>query len=224
MRLLLLRHGQTPSNVHGLLDTAHPGPGLTALGERQAAAVPHGLRDREIDAIAVSPLVRTSLTAAPLALARGLEPLVVDGLQEIEAGELEMAGAHDAHHRYLSTGFAWARGDVGRVMPGGADGRAFLGRYDAAVAQVAGQVVARGGDSAVLVSHGAAIRVWVSARVAGVDVDHAERTALANTGLVEIEGDPVGGWRLISWSADPVGGRALDAPAADDPTGEPVED
>ena len=220
MRLLLLRHGQTPSNVHGLLDTAHPGPGLTALGERQAAAVPHGLRDREIDAIAVSPLVRTSLTAAPLALARGLEPLVVDGLQEIEAGDLEMAGAHEAHQRYLGAAFAWARGDVGRAMPGGPDGRAFLGRYDAAVAQVA----AWGGDSAVLVSHGAAIRVWVSARVAGVDVEHAERTALANTGLVEIEGDPVGGWRLVAWSPDPVGGRALDAPAADDPTGEPVED
>ena len=40
MRLLLVRHGQTPSNVAGLLDTALPGPGLTALGTRQAAAIP----------------------------------------------------------------------------------------------------------------------------------------------------------------------------------------
>jgi probable phosphoglycerate mutase len=220
MRLLLLRHGQTPSNVRGLLDTASPGPGLTALGERQAAAVPHALRDRQIDAIAVSPLVRTSFTAAPLARARGIEPLVMDGLQEIEAGELEMAGEHEAHQRYLGTAFAWARGDLDRAMPGGLDGRAFLGRYDAAVAKIA----ARGDDSVVLVSHGAAIRVWVSARVAGVDVDHVERTALANTGLVEIDGDPVAGWRLVSWSEAPVGGRELDAPAVDDPTGEPVED
>jgi probable phosphoglycerate mutase len=219
MRLLLLRHGQTPSNVKGLLDTAYPGPGLTTLGERQAAAVPAALRDRQVDAIAVSPLVRTSLTAAPLARARGIEPLVVEGLEEIQAGELEMAGAHEAHQRYLGTAFGWARGDVGRAMPGGLDGRAFLERYDAAVAEVA----ARGDDSVVIVSHGAAIRVWVSARVAGVDVDHAERTALANTGLVEIDGDPVGGWRLVSWSADPVGGRELDAPAVDDPTGEPVD-
>jgi probable phosphoglycerate mutase len=220
MRLLLLRHGQTPSNVRGLLDTANPGPGLTALGERQAAAVPHALRDRQVDAIAVSPLVRTSFTAAPLARAREIEPLVVDGLQEIEAGDLEMAGEHEAHQRYLGTAFAWARGDLGRTMPGGLDGRAFLGRYDAAVAKLA----ERGDDSVVLVSHGAAIRVWVSARVAGVDVDHVERTALANTGLVEIDGDPVAGWRLVSWSAEPVGGRELDAPAVDDPTGEPVED
>ncbi|GAA4702910.1 putative phosphoglycerate mutase [Promicromonospora umidemergens] len=220
MRLLLLRHGQTPANVEGLLDTAHPGPGLTTLGDRQAAAVPEALRDRQVDAIAVSPLVRTARTAAPLARARGIEPLMVDGLQEVEAGELEMAGDHESHLRYLGTVFAWARGEVGRVMPGGPDGRAFLGRYDGAVAAIA----ARGWDSVVVVSHGAAIRAWVSARVAGVDVDHVERTALANTGLVEIDGDPVGGWRLVAWSAGPVGGLELDAPAADDPTGEPVED
>ena len=31
MRLVLIRHGQTPSNVCGLLDTAPPGPGLTHI-------------------------------------------------------------------------------------------------------------------------------------------------------------------------------------------------
>jgi probable phosphoglycerate mutase len=220
MRLLLLRHGQTPSNVHGLLDTASPGPGLTALGERQAAAVPHALRDRQVDAIAVSSLVRTSLTAAPLARALGIEPLTVQGLHEIEAGDLEMAAAHEAHRSYLGTVFAWARGDVARAMPGGSDGRAFLGRYDAAVAKLA----ASGWDTVVVVSHGAAIRTWASARVAGVDVDRVERTTLANTGLVEIDGDPASGWRLVAWGAYPVGGRELDAPLADDPTGEPIED
>lgn len=219
MRLLLLRHGQTPSNVKGLLDTAHPGPGLTPLGERQAAAVPQGLQGRQVDAIAVSPLVRTSLTGAPLADERGITPLLVDGLQEIEAGDLEMAGHHEAHRLYLSTVFAWARGDMGRALPGGPDGHAFFGRYDRAVEQIA----AAGWENVVVVSHGAAIRTWVSARVAGVDIDHVERTALANTGLVEIEGDPVGGWRLVTWTADPVGGPGLAAPVADDPTGEPVE-
>jgi broad specificity phosphatase PhoE len=218
MRLLLLRHGQTPSNVQGLLDTAHPGPGLTPLGERQAAAVPEALRGRRVDAIAVSPLLRTSRTAAPLARDRGLEPVVWDGLREIEAGELEMTGSHEAHRRYLGTAFAWARGDLGRAMPGGTDGQAFLRRYDEAVAEIA----ARGWESVVVVSHGAAIRTWVSARASGVDVDDAERTSLANTALVEIDGDPVAGWELVGWNTDPVGGPAL-ATSAPDPTGEPIE-
>ncbi|MCP2265968.1 histidine phosphatase family protein [Promicromonospora thailandica] len=220
MRLLLLRHGQTPSNVRGLLDTASPGPGLTALGERQAAAVPDALRDRAVDAIAVSSLVRTALTAAPLVRARGIEPVTLTGLREIEAGDLEMAATHESHVRYLETVFGWARGDVDRPMPGGPDGRAFLARYDEAVAAIA----ASGADSAVVVSHGAAIRTWVAARADGVDIDHAEQTALANTGLVEVEGDPAGGWRLVDWSAAPVGGPAVDALLADDPTGEPVDD
>ena len=219
MRLLLLRHGQTPSNVRGLLDTAVPGPGLTPLGEKQAAAVPDALRDREIGAIAVSSMIRTSFTAAPLAKDRGIEPVKLPGLREIEAGDLEMADAHEAHLSYLDTLFAWARGDVSRSMPGGPDGRAFLQRYDDAIAQLAAQ----GADSVVAVSHGAAIRAWAAARVGGVDVDHAERTPLANTGAVEVEGDPEGGWRLVAWNAEPVGGAELAPLVGEDPTGEPVE-
>ena len=38
MRLLLIRHGQTPSNLKHLLDTEAPGPTLTPLGQEQAPA------------------------------------------------------------------------------------------------------------------------------------------------------------------------------------------
>ncbi len=219
MRLLLIRHGQTPSNVQGLLDTAAPGPGLTVLGERQAAAVPTALADRDIDAIAVSPLVRTSFTAAPLAISRGLTPLTFDGLREVEAGDLEMESHHAAHQRYLGTVFAWARGDVSLRMPGGPDGVEFLGRYDEAVAQIASS----GRETVVAFSHGAAIRSWASARVAGVDVDEVEHTSLQNTGMVEIDGDPTRGWELVTWTSAPVGGLELASRAAEDPTGEAVD-
>lgn len=219
MRLLLIRHGQTPSNVQGVLDTAAPGPGLTVLGEQQAAAIPAALADRDVDAIAVSPLVRTSFTAAPLATARGLTPVIVDGLREVEAGDLEMESHHDAHQRYLGTVFAWARGDVSLRMPGGPDGVEFLGRYDEAVAQIA----SRGWETVVAFSHGAAIRSWASARVAGVDVDEVERTSLQNTGLVEIEGDPSRGWELVTLSWAPVGGLQLASRVAEDPTGEAID-
>jgi len=39
MRLILIRHGQTVSNVGGLLDTAHPGADLTPLGRQQAGSL-----------------------------------------------------------------------------------------------------------------------------------------------------------------------------------------
>ena len=63
MRLLLIRHGQTPANVRGELDTAHPGPGLTALGFRQAAAIPAALAHEPIDAGMAAAWRRTRRTS-----------------------------------------------------------------------------------------------------------------------------------------------------------------
>ncbi|MCB7136055.1 histidine phosphatase family protein [Cellulosimicrobium marinum] len=218
MRLLLVRHGQTPSNVVGLLDTALPGPGLTALGSRQAAAVPEALADRVVHGVAVSTLVRTHQTAAPLVEHLGLDPVELDGLREIDAGDLEMSGRHEDHVTYLETVFAWGARDLGRRMPGGPDGATFLDRFDDAVAQVAGA----GWETAVVVSHGAAIRSWASARAEGVDLHRMAYTPLANTGLVEVEGDPVAGWRFVGVSDGPLGGHLLEDELADDPTGESV--
>lgn len=218
MRLLLLRHGQTPSNVSGLLDTAAPGPGLTELGTRQAAAVPGALDGVPIDAIVVSSLTRTTLTAAPLAHQRALPAMRIDGLREIEAGRLELAADSDAHRTYLGTAFGWARGDLDRRIPGGPDGHQFLRRFDAALATVAAQ----GWHTVVAVSHGAAIRAWASARVAGVDLDEVASTPLANTGLFEIDGDQTRGWQMVRWNPDPIGGQELATTHAGDPTGEPA--
>ena len=219
MRVLMIRHGQTPSNVQGLLDAGCPGPGLTRLGERQAAAIPGVVARREFGAIAVSTLTRTSLTARPLSRERGLEPVVLEGLREIEAGDLEMSSDPMDHQEYLSTAFAWAGGDLRRHLPGASDGRAFLDRFDAAMSQVA----SLGLESVALFSHGAALRTWTAARVHGVDVEEMERVPLANTGSFDVEGDPDSGWRLVSWSADPLGGKRLAAVAAEDPTGESMD-
>lgn len=220
MRLLLVRHGQTPSNVAGLLDSARPGPGLTPLGTRQAGAIPGALEGETIDGIAISTLTRTALTAAPLAEQRGLEPIVIDDLREVESGDLEGATGTDAHRTYLETCFAWAHGDLAVRMPGGPDGTEFFARFDGAVRAVADT----GWASAVVVSHGAALRTWVAARVDGLDAVFIERTPLENTALIEIEGDPEQGWRFVRWSDGPVGGQHLTSVAADDPTGEAVDD
>lgn len=218
MHLTLLRHGQTPSNVSGALDTAAPGAGLTALGRRQAAAAGSVLHAGHVDGIVASPLLRTAQTAAPLAELTGLAVVTVPGLREVQAGDLEMRRDRASQRLYLETVFAWAHGDTVRRMPGGPDGEEFLHRYDEAVAAV----VAHGWERAVVVSHGAAIRVWASVRAAGIDAGLIERTPLANTGVIRVEGEP-GDWRFAGWSAEPVGGEQLDQPGADDPTGTGVQ-
>ena len=220
MRLLLIRHGETPGNVLGQLDTAHPGPGLTTLGERQAEALPRALVNEPIGALYASTLVRTQITAKPLSRELGLDVQVLDGIHEIEAGALEKLTDHESHRRYMSTVFAWADGDFDRQMPAGPNGHEFFERYDAAIAKVAAEAPDAPDSAAVaVVSHGAAIRVWAGHRADNIDMEFAARHILANTGIVALEGDPDAGWNLIHWDASPVGGLALADPTAEDPMG-----
>ncbi len=216
MRLLLVRHGQTPTNVDYLLDTAVPGPGLTELGLAQADALPEALADEDIEALYVSTLLRTQLTAAPLAAARGLEPLVRDGIREIAAGDLEMLPGDSAEGElYMRTAFSWASGDTALRMPGGENGEEVLGRFDGVVAEAA----ASGARTVVMVSHGAIIRTWTAARADNVDIQYAATHRLANTGVVVLEGSLSDGFKALSWagaSVAPAGGAG--------PAGEPLDD
>jgi broad specificity phosphatase PhoE len=223
MRLLLLRHGQTASNVLGALDTAVPGAPLTPLGQVQAAAVPAGLANEEIDRIYVSTLTRTQQTAHPIAVARGIDVEMLDGLKEVQAGSLEMQSGRRVIGEYVATIFAWARGDLTIRMPGGESGHQFFDRFDASIA-----AAVEAGGTALVVSHGAAIRTWVAARCLSLDGSFASSHQLDNTGLVTLESGHRGladgrAWRLVSWHSSPIGGAGLSDHNALDPTGESTE-
>lgn len=220
VRLLLIRHGQTPGNVLGQLDTAHPGPGLTSLGLEQAAALVDSLGGEPIDALYASTLVRTQLTAGPLSRSRGLEFEVRPGLHEIEAGSLELHSDRDSIRQYLETVYAWGLGDLGVPMPGGPDGHAFFGRFDEDIATIAGS----GAQVAAVVSHGAAIRVWASSRARNIAPSFGAQNPLDNTGVVVLDGGPAEGWTLTTWAGTPVGGLDLVDEDAEDPTGETIEE
>ncbi|AXJ09239.1 histidine phosphatase family protein [Arthrobacter sp. PM3] len=222
MRLLLIRHGQTPGNVLGQLDTAHPGPGLTELGERQAAAMAESLANERIGLLYASTLVRTQITARPLAAMRGLDVEVLAGLREIEAGALEKLTDHESHARYFGTVAAWTAGDLDRRMPAGPSGHDFFDRFDASIDRIAAASDAAGSGTVAVVSHGAAIRVWAGRRAVNVGPEFAIRHVLANTGIVALEGDPDAGWQLFHWDESPIGGLALADPTAEDPTGRPM--
>ncbi|MGN8130265.1 histidine phosphatase family protein [Paenarthrobacter sp. 22069] len=222
MKLLLIRHGETPGNVLGQLDTDHPGPGLTELGERQAEAMARALANEHIGALYASTLIRTQITAAPLARLHTLDVEVLEGLHEIEAGSLEKLTDHESHKRYMGTVISWAAGDLDRRMPAGPDGHAFFERFDAAIARVAQRSARHQHGTVAVVSHGAAIRTWTGLRAEGADHEFAARHALANTGIVAVEGNPDTGWNLLHWDGSPVGGLALADPTAQDPMGRDV--
>lgn len=212
MKLILLRHGQTPSNVAGLLDTAPPGPGLTDLGQRQAIAAAEVLATEEIDAVFASNQLRAQQTASPLATHRDLEIGVLPGLREIAAGDLEMKGDADSVHRYIGILMGWVEGDLERRIPGGPNGLDVLARYDQAIEQVVDSV--GGAGSAVAVSHGAAIRLWAASRIDGLPSDGGSGQHLENTGAVIVERGSGGRWELVDWRVRPLG-TIVDARAAE---------
>ena len=220
VRLHLVRHGQTYGNTSGALDTGEPGLDLTPLGKSQALAAAEALGDAGIGSVHVSNLVRTHQTAAPFLSATGLQPQVHSGLREIQAGDFEMRSDHEAVSGYITTVASWILGDLEVRMPGAESGREFLERYDAALVDAIGD---RASSSLLVVSHGAAIRTWVSIRVPGADQHPDAHGHLHNTACIVVEGHPDTGWELIDWHADPLGGHDLEDPAAPDPTADAGE-
>jgi broad specificity phosphatase PhoE len=206
MRLLLIRHGQTPSNVDGILDSGFPGAGLTELGHRQAAAVPDALASERIAGLYVSRLVRTQQTAAPLASRLGVTAQITEGLQEIFAGDYELRSDHEAADAYHDAQEAWVGGDLDFRIPGSEDGHVFWDRYTGALRQVAG--LHRDDETVAVVSHGAAIRVF-TALATRFAPSLADVPPIRNTGMVVLTGDPDRGWEFGTWHEDPVGGRGL---------------
>ena len=216
MRLILIRHGQTESNVQRLLDTAMPGPELTELGQQQAEGLVSALADQPLDAVYTSVATRAQQTGAPLAASRNVTPIVREGAREIAAGELEMSGEMSSVMTYLKVVSAWLQGDREARMPGADTGVEVLSRFD----DVVQEALDAGHESVAIVSHGAMIRTWTACRAVNVDPRTPEKYDLSNTGVVVLEnnsGDPERPWTVTSWAGQPAGGSDLADPLHDGP-------
>lgn len=216
MRLILIRHGQTESNVRRLLDTALPGPELTELGQAQATSLVAALADEPLDAVYTSVATRAQQTAQPLADARKLPPMVRAGAREIAAGDLEMASDKESVMAYLTVVSGWLRGTPELRMPGADTGTEVLGRFD----EVVQEALEAGHSSVAVVSHGGMIRTWTAARAVNLDPRTPEKYDLSNTGVVVLEdgtGNPERPWRVISWQGEAAGGAAVADPSHDGP-------
>ena len=189
MRLILIRHGETESNVNRQLDTAHPGAPLNENGLTQAQALVEAIAHEQIEALYASTLTRAQQTAAPLAEARELELIIADGIQEIAAGIEEMNTDWSVYVGMLNS---WAPHNLDAGLEGGETARQFLTRFTNAVA-----AMEQAGDEVVaLVSHGAALRVWAITQDPAVG-DLAPH--LDNTQWITLTGSMTAGWRIESW-------------------------
>ena len=90
--VVLVRHGASSPAVEGErfpMTDGHGDPPLSEAGAEQARCVAARLRAEPLAALFTSGLRRTDQTAAPLAEQKGLRPVVIPELREVNLGEWE---------------------------------------------------------------------------------------------------------------------------------------
>jgi broad specificity phosphatase PhoE len=198
--LVLVRHGESRWNAAGVLQ-GQQCDGLSALGFAQADAAAEHLAKVHGDAalLARSDIERVAQTSAPTEERLGL-PVVVDArLREVDLGAwsgLPRADVLAAHREDL---LAWLRCED--VRPGGGETLTEMrGRVWAGLAGIGARVLADGGGTALVFTHGGPIRTGVAA-VMGLDPG-AERhlQPVRNGSLSLIRLDPDGTWRLVAYN------------------------
>jgi probable phosphoglycerate mutase len=200
LKLYLIRHGQTEANVRGALDTALPGPPLTELGETQAQAVADAIGDEPIVAVYASQATRAQQTAAPLASRRGLDVQVIEGVKEVDAGDIEGRTDSEAVGIYMDVVRAWTIGELGVAIPGGETGEQVRTRMLDAVGQLrAKHEQADPEGIVVLVSHGGAMRLSAEWLADNVPPEVANSGLIPNTVIIELDSVP-GGWHCVRWA------------------------
>lgn len=196
MKLVLVRHGRTCANVSGALDTNWPGVPLDSVGQAQARA----LADRWVDsvaspptAVAVSPLRRTRMTAAPLCERFGVSAAVRPGLREVRAGWLEMNADAASNALYHGVVASWTAGDLDVAMPGGESGTEVLGRALPAIGEeiLRASAPALGGEGVepvlAVVVHGSLIRLLGWALSPELSHELVWATKMSNTGCTVLQ-------------------------------------
>lgn len=202
-RLVLLRHGRTEWNDTGRAQ-GHADVPLDAVGEVQAKAVAPVLAAMAPVAVWSSDLARAAGTAVVIAVEAGLEPVLDGRLREFDVGPHRMgltdeqyAAAHPAEHAAL------VAGDL-EAIPGRETPDDVIARFLPALASYADALGE--GETGVVVSHGAALRVVVPTFLGwGAGADES-LGVLANCGWVVLEHSAstwTGGverWRLAAWN------------------------
>ena len=202
-RLVLLRHGRTEWNDTGRAQ-GHADVPLDDVGEAQAKAVARPMAALSPTVLWTSDLLRASQTAALVAAEEGLEPVLDARLREFDIGPNRTgltseayAAAHPEEHAALLAG------DIDAI-PGRETPDDVLARFLPALRSYADALGE--GETGLVVSHGAALRVVVPAFLGWGDDPGETLGVLANCGWIELEHSAstwTGGverWRLTAWN------------------------
>ncbi len=180
--VLLVRHGQTRSNVTGHY-MGWSEEDLDGVGYRQAHELASRLAGLSIASIYTSPLKRASTTASIIAEPYGLKPKVLNDLIEIKLGDWQGLHETEIARRWPEQ---WKQSQIdpsGLTMP---NGESFAQVAERAVRAFETVVVADQGHPAVIVTHDVVVRIVV-AYVLGVTYSIYRRIKIDNASLTVVQ-------------------------------------
>jgi len=155
--LLLVRHGQTDSNLAGRWQ-GWDGIPLNQQGEREAALIARRLAQTEqaITALYASPLRRAWQTAKRIGEALNLSPMPHDGLKEINFGQISGITLDEFREHFPDLHKRWTdKMDLSFAFPGGEQRAQFFQRVGEAIE---GIVERHPDQKVVVVAHGGTLR------------------------------------------------------------------
>lgn len=174
--IVLVRHAVNEYVATGKLAGWTPGVHLNAEGQRQAELLAQRLASSKLkySALYTSPLERTRETAAPIAAALGLEPILLEGVGEVRFGEWEGRELKELEKEEL-----WRVVQAypsGMTFPSGETIRAMQARAVDAVESVAAALEPK--QAAIIVSHSDVIKA-ILAHYAGIHLDLFQRIVVS---------------------------------------------
>lgn len=157
-RLLFVRHGATQLTAEDKF-SGSVGVDLSDDGRHQVQHLAERLAVEPVRAIYASPLSRTLETAAILAEPHGLPIVQRDGLREISHGRWEGLTRREVEERYRDEYRAWEMDPFTFAPEGGESGVSVLARALPVVREI---VLAHAGETVIVVSHKATLRLLLS--------------------------------------------------------------
>ena len=182
LRLLAIRHGATAYSQEQRYAGSTDIP-LTPEGRRQCAAVAQALGPRHVAAVYASPLARARESAAPIAVAQGLEVTIESDFREMCFGDWEGLRRDEVERRFPHEYELWRTEPERFARPGGETVGAVAERVGRAVA---GLRATHLGETVILVSHGIVTRLIVLAAL-GLGPERLWSVDVSTAGISEIE-------------------------------------
>jgi broad specificity phosphatase PhoE len=205
-KLIFVRHGETTHNVHAVISSAAPGPGINANGRGQARGLAGKLSASPIDRVYTSPLRRARQTAEILVRQRRIIPILSPALRECGVGALEGRSDTAAFSRYHDVWDRWLGGQAldFPLGPGGETGHAVLARMHA---MINGACAADPDGTVLLVSHAGILHFTLSLLLTNLASVRDQLLPIPNAGVVMAVHD-TDGLRCEDWCGTPVLGEA----------------